>query len=559
MKMKQAGKVALSSLLGLTLLAGCGGSGESNSGDATKADGSVVVNLASEPPQMVSFLTTDSTAGNVMRHCIEGLTKLDENDKPVEGMAQSWTVSDDGLTYTFKLRDGIKWSNGDPVTAHDFEFAWDSMFTTTNGAQYASTWATYVQGAQELMQATKKGTEGADAAFAAKGWKAVDDTTFEATFTAPYPYILDLMAFYSFAPVNEKFYNEQGGAIGDKGSYGKDADTMLYNGPFKITSWAHEDSLILEKNPDYYGADAIKLNKIEFKMIDNTSTAKNGYENGDLDMIGLTGEQAKEYREAGKDVQNYFDGGVWYFEFNTTKKPFNNPKVRKALTLGINVDQYIENIVMNNSEAGQALTTPAVRNGEFNKAVGTLFNRYTTDFSEPKAMLEEGLAEEGMTLADFSLELLGDEGDNPQKNYAFFQNQWQTNLGIPKVDIKQVQFKTRLDLMSKTEFDVVFAGWSLDYNDPMTYLDIPLTDGGNNHGKYSNPEYDELIRAAYTEGDSAKRDEMLIKAEKILAEDMPMGVVYYRSRDYITSPRLKGVQRTAFRDIDLRFAETVAE
>lgn len=561
MKMKQAGKVALSSLLGLTLLAGCGGSGDANSGDATRADGSVVVNLASEPPQMTSFLTTDSTSGNVMRHCIEGLTKLDENDKPIEGMAESWTTSDDGLTYTFKIRDNAKWSNGDPVTAHDFEFAWDQMFTTTNGAQYASTWATYVQGAQELMKATEETTDNAAAvaAYEAKGWKAVDDKTFEATFTAKYPYILDLMAFYSFAPVNEKFYNEQGGAIGDNGSYGKEADTIVYNGPFTITSWTHEDNMILEKNPDYYGADAIKLNKIEFKMIDNTSTAKNGFENGDLDMIGLSGEQAKEYRDAGKEVQDYFDGGVWYFEFNTTKAPFNNPKVRKALTLGINVDQYIENIVMNNSEPAQTLTAPAVRGGEFNKTVGTLFERPTTDFTEAKALLEEGLAEEGMTLADFSFELLGDEGDNPQKNYAFFQNQWQTNLGIPKVDITQVQFKTRLSRMSNQEFDVVFAGWSLDYNDPMSYLDIPLTNGGNNHGKYSNPTYDELIKTAYTEGDTAKRDEMLIKAEKILAEDMPLGVVYYRSRDFVTSSRLKGVQRTAFRDIDLRFAETVAE
>lgn len=559
MKMNKLCKVALSSLLGVALLTGCGSGSGSGSGEG---DGSIVVNLGSEPPKMTSFLTTDSTSGNVLRHTVEGLTKLDKEDKPVAGMAEKWDVSEDGLTYTFHLRNA-KWSNGTPVTAQDFEFAWDQLFTTTNGAGYASTWATYVKGAQDVMDATKENAEGKDAAFAAKGWKAVDEKTFEVTFTAPYPYILDLMAFYSFAPVNEAFYNEKGGATGDTGAFGKESANILYNGPFTITSWVHEDSMILEKNPDYYGAEDIKLNKIEFKMITSSTTAENGYRNGDLDMIGLSGEQAKQFRNAGDDVQGYFDGGVWYFEFNTTKAPFNNAKVRKALTLGINVEQYIESVVMNNSVPAQSLTTPAVRNGEFAKAVGELYKRpgkdaTEADFADAKAMLEEGLAEEGMTLAEFKFELLGDEGDNAQKNYAFFQEQWRKNLGV-NVEIKQVQFKTRLSRMQTQEFDVVYAGWSLDYNDPMTYLDLMLTNGGNNHGKYSNPELDAIIAKAYTEGDSAKRDEMLIQVEKILAEDVPIGVVYYRSRDFITSSRLKGVQRTAFRDIDLRFAETVAK
>ena len=142
--------------------------------------------------------------------------------------------------------------------------------------------------------------------------------------------------------------------------------------------------------------------------------------------------------------------------------------------------------------------------------------------------------------------------------YAFFQEQWSKNLGV-EVEIDQVEFKTRLERMDTQQFDIAFAGWSLDYNDPMTYLDLWLTDGGINQGKYSNPEYDEIIAAAYQEGDSKKREELLIKAEKIIAEDMPVGVLYYSTRNYVTTERLKGVGRSAFRDIDLRFAETIAD
>jgi len=604
MKMNQLGKIALSSLLGLTLLAGCGSSG--------RADGEIVANLGSEPPEMTSFLTTDSTSGNVMRHTLVGLTTLDENDKPVPGIAESWTV--DGNKYTFKLRQDAKWNNGDPVTAHDFEFAWNELFRTSNGAGYASTWAAYVEGAEEVMAATQismcpvaaseddlkdttvdeatgnymkgevpvadkdknklnedgsmvkeKCPETAEEeaarekavadAYANKGWKATDDYTFEVTFTGPYPYIPDLMAFYSFAPVSEKLFNEYGGLQG----YGQEADKIAYNGPFTITEWVHEDHMILQKNENYYDKDSIKLNKIDFKMISDSSVALNGFENGDLDMVGLSGEQYQKYEKEGKTTYAYDDGGNWYFQFNTTKAPFNNKKVRKALTLGIDVQAYIDTVVLNNSVIGQSFTAPAVNGGEFYKKVGDIYgDRSNVDFAAAKALLEEGLKEEGMTLADFSFSLLGDKGDNALKSYAFFQEQWSKNLGV-ECKIDQVEFKTRLERMDTQNFDVVFAGWSLDYNDPMTYLDLWLTGGGNNHGKYSNPEYDKLIQSAYKEGDVEKRTQMLIDAEKIIAEDVPVGVVYYRTRNYVTSERLKGVQRSAFRDIDLRFAETVAE
>ena len=367
MKKIAAGKLALSLMMGLTLLSGCGSS--------AGADGEVAVNLASEPPQMTSFLTTDIASGTVLRHLVVGLTTLDENDQAVPGIAQSWEVN--GNTYTWKLRKDAKWNNGDPVTAHDFEFAFDELFRTSNGSGYASTWAAYVEGAEAVMAATsidicpiiadekdlanakwdeesgyyvdgenhpiadqdknkvdeygdpqyeacaqsdaeaKEQEKAIEAAYANKGWKALDDYTFEVTYTGPYPYIPDLMAFYSFLPLNEKLYEEYGGLKG----YGQDADKIACNGAFTIAAWTHEDSIVLEKNENYYDKDKVKLNKIEFKMIQDSAAALNAFENGDLDMVGLNGEQYRRYAEEGKTTYAFDDGGNWYFQFNTTKKP----------------------------------------------------------------------------------------------------------------------------------------------------------------------------------------------------------------------------------------------
>lgn len=548
MKMNQLGKLALSSLLALTMLAGCGGSSDG-------ADGKVIVNLASEPPEMNSFMNQDSTSGNVLRHTVEGLTTLDSNDNPVEGVAKSWDISDDKLTYTFHLREDSVWNDGTPVTANDFKFAWDQLFTTYLGAGYASTWAVLIDGAEELMAQTKTKeaakSEAAKKAYENVGYKVIDDYTFEVKLTGPYPYILGTFAFYSFAPINEKLYNDYGGI--DK--YGNDASTTAYNGPFVISSWTHEDNMVLTKNDKYWNKDAIKLNEITFKMIADTNTALNEFENGTIDMIGLNGTQAAQMAKDGKEVQTYGDGSVWYMEFNTTKPGLNNAKVRKALTMGIDVQKYIDTVVLNSSQVATSFTPPVINNGEFTKSVGNVWERANGDYTEAKKLLEEGLKEEGIDPAKFSIELLGDEGDTGKQTYEFVQEQLKTNLGV-KVEVKQVPFKTRIQRMNDKKFDIVWAGWSLDYNDPMSYLDLWLTGGGNNHGGYSNAEYDKLVKAAYMEADVEKRTQMLLDAEKILAEDSAIGLVYWRSRDFICSDKLTGVQRSALRDMDLRFAET---
>lgn len=544
---------AAASVTCLAMLVGCGSGGSAGANEIT-------INLGAEPPEMDSILTTSSGSMNVLRHCVEGLVSLDANDEAVPGMAESWDVSEDQKTYTFHLRKGAKWSNGEEVTAKDFVFAWNQHFNARTGAPYASTWMTKIAGAEDIFNATAEKVDPKDEKSDYKmaeadipkymeehaGWKAIDDYTFQVTFTGPFQYAVVLMAFPSFFPVNKKAYDAAGG----NNNYGTDADKLAYNGPFTITSWAHEDSIVLEKNPDYWNAENIKLDKITMRMISQETTAINEFNNGSIDMIGLTGDNIKQFENA----QGFDDGGAWYFEFNSKVNPFNNAKVRKALTLGVDAQAMIDTIVKNDSKVATTFTPPAVAQGEFTEYCGDLFKHITNnDYSEAKALLEEGLKEEGLTLAEFSPELLCDDSSAAKQQAEFLQAQLKEHLGVT-LNIRQVTYNARLDAMDQGDFEIVFAGWSPDYNDPMTYLDMWVTGNGNNHGKWSNAEYDKIIKEASQIADKEAYYAKLKEAEEILAEECPIGFIYDRQTSYVTSDRLKGVIRTAFQDINLNYA-----
>ncbi|WP_129738591.1 peptide ABC transporter substrate-binding protein [Massilimicrobiota timonensis] len=544
---------AAASVTCLAMLVGCGSGGSAGANEIT-------INLGAEPPEMDSILTTSLGSMNVLRHCVEGLVSLDANDEAVPGMAESWDVSEDQKTYTFHLRKGAKWSNGEEVTAKDFVFAWNQHFNARTGAPYASTWMTKIAGAEDIFNATAEKVDPKDEKSDYKmaeadipkymeehaGWKAIDDYTFQVTFTGPFQYAVVLMAFPSFFPVNQKAYEEAGG----NNNYGTDADKLAYNGPFTITSWAHEDSIVLEKNPDYWNAENIKLDKITMRMIGQETTAINEFNNGSIDMIGLTGDNIKQF----KNAQGFDDGGAWYFEFNSKVNPFNNAKVRKALTLGVDAQALIDTIVKNDSKVATTFTPPAVAQGAFTEYCGDLFKHITNnDYSEAKALLEEGLKEEGLTVAEFSPEFLCDDSSAAKQQAEFLQAQLKEHLGVT-LNIRQVTYNARLDAMDQGDFEIVFAGWSPDYNDPMTYLDMWVTGNGNNHGKWSNAEYDKIIKEASQIADKDAYYAKLKEAEEILAEECPIGFIYDRQTSYVTSDRLKGVVRTAFQDINLNYA-----
>lgn len=550
MKIKKMLTGVLSLALCASVLVGCGGSGSN--------DNSITVNLGSEPSKLNTVLATGSPDGNVLRHCMEGLVTLDENDEAQPGVATEWKTSEDGKTVTFKLRKDATWSNGEKVTAKDFEFAFTQQFNQANAADYASTWAPLVEGAEAFYAATEEGTDtdAAKAAFENRGWVAEDDYTFVVHLVNPTAYFVPLMAYTSFYPVNEDAWKEFGGAE----EYATEADKMIYNGAFEITEWTHEDQIVFAKRADYWNADKINLDKMTFRMIVDSNAALNEYNSGGLDMVGLTGDQAAQLREEGKEVLKYNDGSNFYLEFNTTKPGLNNAKIRKALTYALDAQQFIENILKNSSTVANSFTPAAIKNGEFTKQVGDLMNRDTIaptgakEMPEVKKMFEEGLAEEGLTADQLDLELLADEGDSVTTMCAYVQEQFKTILGVD-LEINQQTFQSRIEKMNSHDFSIVFAGWGPDYNDPMTFMDLWLTGGGNNHTSWSNAKYDELIKNAAKEADATARTNMLIEAEKILADEMPVGYVYCRVRDYAVSDRVSGIYRTAFQDLNCKFAK----
>ncbi|MDR3086053.1 MAG: peptide ABC transporter substrate-binding protein [Christensenellaceae bacterium] len=542
--MKKLVALVLSLLLAASLLAGC---------QPAPSTG-IVVNLAQEPPDMSTITTTSTGSMNVLRHIVDGLTILDQNDNPVPGVAESWDYDADTLTYTFHLRKNATWNDGKAVTANDFVFAWDTFFTAETGAEYAGTWAALFLGATEKLNGTELSAE-QSAQLAALGypgsvgWVAVDDSTLKVTMAFPCQYFLSVLAFPSTFPVPQADYERIG-----SDAYGTEKENIMTNGAYTITEWVHESYMVLKKNPKYWDAANIAVDEIRLEMITDTNTAYNGFVNGELDMIGLNAEQAAQLAAEGKEILHYDDGSAWYFEYNTTQPGMNNKKVRKALTLAVDAELFITSVVKNSSTAATSFVPPAIAGGKFAEKVGKLYERVPTDgdYSAVKALFEEGLAEEGISAADLKLVIITDEGDTAAKNCAFFQEQWKTHLGID-VEVQQMTYKNRLERMTSKDFSIVMAGWGPDYNDPMTFLDLWVSDGGNNHTSYANPEYDALIAQALVEPDAAKREELLISLEKIIAEDMPIGPIYNRRRDYITSERLSGVVRTAFDDMNFRW------
>ncbi|MDF2943511.1 MAG: putative secreted protein [Herbinix sp.] len=552
MKFKKLLAVTLVLAMTVSMFTGCGTKKDTENGTGTDTQAaddrsaypgtaeanSITVNIASEPPEMCSITTTDTTSFSVLRHVVENLVTLDANDKVQPGVAKDWTVSDDGLVYTFNLRDNMKWSNGEPVTAKDFVFAWTSLLTPEFAADYAYFGYIFKNGL-----AYNNGEVGADQL----GFKAESDYKLVVTLENPTSYFLDTLAFGVFAPVNEKAYNEFGTA------YGTDADKMAYNGAFKMTSWEHENKIVLEKNADYYDAANINLDKINMVMINDTNAALNSFKAGEVDVIGVNGEQAELMKSEKFPVYTYDDGATFYLEFNTTDPMLQNNNLRLALTYAIDKQAFVDSIVKNSSKAAVSFTAPAI-NGQtkkFNEEVGALIP--TVDLAKAKEYYDKAKAELGVDT--ISITMICDDSDTAVKNAAFVQEQLKTALGVD-IQVESMPFKSRLERMSNKDFSLVFAGWGPDYNDPMTFLDMFETGNGNNHTSYSSPAYDELLGKVRKELDPKARFGYLMDLEKMLMTDMPIGPIYWRSRDYILSGKIaSGVIRTAFQDMNYKYVK----
>lgn len=501
-----------------------------------------------EPPELNPMLMTDVVSLNIHRHISEGLIRLGPKNEVTPGMAESWDVSADGLTYTFHLRDA-KWSNGDPVTANDFEFSLKNILNPATGAQYSYVIVPLIKGAAEYNSGKGKVED--------VGIKALDAKTLQVTLTVPATYFLDIMGFGVYGPVDEKYYNEVGA---DK--YGKDADKMLYNGPYTMDSWNHEVGLVLKKNPNYWNAAAIQIPEIDMTIVKDSETALNMFLSGDLDIVGLRGAQVQTAKDAGFEPKQYGDGATAYVQFNVreklndgTKNPLNNKNLRYALSMALDRKGYISTVLKNNSQPATGFTTPEIP-GKTQDSFVKEFPESLVKDNDPAgavAALTTALTELGMKKEDLKLSMVSDDTDTAKDTAAYYKECWSRVLGID-VEILTMPFKSRLEKTSSADFMMSSSLWGPDYNDPMTELDLWVTGGGNNNPGYSNKDYDALIDKALHEPDRSKKFDLYIQAEKLLMTDLPIAPVYFRMRDYTTVPELKGVVRNANQDVSFLWA-----
>jgi oligopeptide transport system substrate-binding protein len=509
----------------------------------------ITVNLATEPPDLNTLTGTYTIAYDIIRHIDVGLTVLDQNDNPQPGIAESWDISSDNLTYTFHLRKDAKWTNGDSVTANDFIFAWSKLIDPATASEYA-----YF--GYDLFKNGKNFYDG-KCTIDDVGFKATDDYTLVVTLETVTPYALFLFAFGNMMPINEKFYNSVGAD-----NYNKDADKFCTDGPFKMSEWTHDSNIVLEKNDAYYDASKVSLKKITFAMLNDSTTALNSFKAGECDMVTLNGDQITQMTAEGYPMTDFNDGACFYVLYNCKDEYMSNVNLRRAINLAYSREDYVNAILKDRSSPAKCFC-PAVNGYDgtsFSDAViaelGELYPS-KADATKAKEYLDKALSELGITLDQLNAHMSMNCGDSDtaKQQAEFFQEQLRTNLGI-ELQINSMTTKSQSESRQNRNYVIDFTGWGPDYNDPNSDLSLWVSNGTQNSADFSNADYDKYYKDAQTQTDAKARQEDFIQCEKIIADQLPVSVTYWRQRTYITSGKMaSGFWRTTFQDMNFIYTK----
>ncbi|NRS48842.1 peptide ABC transporter substrate-binding protein [Brevibacillus sp. HB2.2] len=486
-----------------------------------------------EPPTADPGLASDGTSFDVITACFEGLTRYGSDGKIANAIADSYTVSADLTTYTFKLKTNALWSNGDSVTAHDFEFAWKRNLDPKTASEYAYM-LYFIKGAEEFN--TGKGThEGV-------GVKALDDFTLEVKLNSPAPFFYELTAFPTLFPLHKK-------TLEAHPDWAASPDNYVGNGPFKMELWEHKNKLVLVKNENYHDKDAVKLDKIVWSMITDTNTAQALFDSGDLDWGGhpsyvLPVDVIPALQEEGKIVMAPYPNTV-AVTFNTTVSPFTNKKIRQAFSYSIQRQPLVDGIVQTGVPAAFAWVPPSMQlSGN---------DYFQEDVEKAKLLLAEGLKELGLSTMPTVTFTYGSGDDRQKKLAEVLQDQWKRSLGVD-VKISGLEEKVFLQNKRSKNYQFAYRNWGADFNDPINFLEIFKDKTvGTNDAAWENDRYRELIVQSYLEKDSTKRNAIMREAETILMEEMPIAPVYYGARPYIKTDKVKGFLINPFGGRDFKY------
>lgn len=490
-------------------------------GKSTEKGQTITLTEGSEPPSLDSAKSTDNASFKILNNTMEGLMRAGKDGNPVLGIAAEMPeVSADKTTYKFKLRDA-KWSDGKPVTAKDFEYSWLRALNPKTASEYAYILHP-IKGAEEYN--TGKGS------LANVGIKAIDDKTFEIKLKAPTPYFLDLLGFPTYLPQRQDIVEK----FGDK--YALEASNLVFNGPFVLSEWKHNSSYQMKKNDNYWDKAAVRLEQIDTQIVKDLSTAINLYETGKVDFTVVSEEYVDKYK-TNKDRFVIKEAVASYVELNEKLPLFKNSKVRQAFALAVDRSALTDRVLKNGSTPASGIVPPEIRVNQTEKFDQLLNTKPQFDPAKAKALLAEGLKESGLKLPA-KLVLLGDDTSTAKKILEFLQEQYRTNLGV-SIEINSVPFKQRLARSKSGQFDMVATNWGADYNDPMTFLDLFITGNSFNHGKWSNLEYDRLIKKSKGNANFEERTQDLLKASKILTEEAAISPLFSRARIGLKREKIK--------------------
>jgi oligopeptide transport system substrate-binding protein len=558
--------------IALVLAAGCGGAGEDPN--------TLVINNSTEPQTLDPALEKGQPEYHVTLALYEGLTVYDPKDLSVKpGVAEKWEVSDDGTVYTFHLRPA-KWSNGDPVTAQDFEWSWKRVLDPSLASEYVEQVSTYLKngkayfngaaadgtlrgwsetrpeqrakdaaGLAELVQhrheapirkliesekddqvretlrkAAAEAVKHDDVALDQVGVKAKDERTLVVTLEAPTAYFLDLAAFFTYFPVHRKTVE----------AYGKDwtrPEHLVGNGPFRMRTWKVKDYILLDRNPHYWDAANVADLKLKFLPVENATTAFNLYEKGRIHWMT---EVPRDYIEELLNRPDYHTGPfltTYFYGFNLTKGVTKEKKVRQALARAVDRQKIVKYITRAGEFPAESLVPPGLPGYEPAKT-------YPYDPDAAKKLLADAGYPGGKGFP--KIEILYNTQDVHKKIAAAIQEMWRQTLGI-EVELRNVEWKIYLDMQTRMEFDVIRRAWIADYNDPNTFLDMFTSTNGNNNTGFANPEYDRLVAAAAKERDPAKRMKLLHGAEALLMDELPIVPIYFYITKNMWKPEVQGI------------------
>ncbi|ARK21302.1 peptide ABC transporter substrate-binding protein [Sporosarcina sp. P26b] len=524
-----------------TILGACGGKNDGDEASSGKdAKQEITMNAKSEPPSMDPALATDTTSGWVMDHVFEGLYTRDQDGKTVPGLAEEAEVSEDGKTHTFKIREDAKWSDGSPLTANDFEFAWKHVLNPDTGSSFAF-YLYYIEGAEEYNKG--KGTV-EDVAV-----KALDERTLEVTLNAPLGYFDTLLTMWTFYPVKEEL-------VSSDANWAAEADTYVSNGPFKMTGWSHDSELVIEKNDEYYKEDEVKLDKITFKMIGEATTAYQMYKTDELDFMMTLPTDAIESEKGNEDFEIVPYYGTYMYMFNVEKEPFTNEKIRKAFGMAVDRKVLSENVTLAGEIPAYAMVPEGADTpkGDFREEGGDYFKE---DIDEAKKLLKEGMEEEGWSTLP-AVTLLYNTDENHKKIAEAAQEMFKQNLGV-EIKLANQEWKTYLETTKTHNFQMARMGWIGVFVDPVVNLDYFLGDSPNNRTGWVNEEFDRIMAESKVEQDQEKRYEMLHQAEEILMEDFPMMPIHFYTNTYLMKTNIKGSANYVNRYPFMKWAEVEAK